>query len=228
MKEIITFLRELQANNNREWFIANKARYTELQARFNGFVEELIREIGRFDDSVTGLTAKDCTYRIYRDVRFSADKSPYKTHMGAFICPGGKKSGYSGYYFHIGTGGEGYPYGHMLATGDYCCDNKVLQVLREDIVGGGGDFDRIVRSVEPTFVLDREGALKRNPKGFEQEKEYAEYLRLKAFCLLHTPTDDFVCGDHLAQRTAKLFRMTQPFLRYINRAITYVREEGAK
>lgn len=82
MQDIITFLRELQANNHREWFMANKDRYATLQARFNGFVDELIHEISRFDETVTGLTAKDCTYRIYRDVRFSADKSPYKTHMG--------------------------------------------------------------------------------------------------------------------------------------------------
>ena len=226
MKEVIDFLKDLQCNNNREWFVANKPRYVAATHRFNAIVDELIQEIARYDSTVTGLTAKDCTYRIYRDVRFSADKSPYKTHMGAFICRGGKKSGYSGYYFHIGTGGDGYPYGHMLATGDYCCDSKVLQVLREDIVGGGGDFDRIVRSVEPTFVLDREGALKRNPKGFEQEMKYVEYLRLKSFCLLHTPTDAFVCADNLAARVAELFRATQPFLHYINRAIAYVREEG--
>ena len=175
MKAIVTFLRELQANNNREWFMANKDRYTALQAQFNSFVDELIHEISRFDSSVTGLTAKDCTYRIYRDVRFS--------------------------------------------------DPKVLQVLREDIVGGGGDFDDIVRSVSPTFVLDREGSLKRNPKGFEQETQHTEYLRLKSFCLLHTPTNEFVFADNLAPRVAELFRLTQPFLHYINRAIAYVKEE---
>jgi len=225
MKEIITFLQELQQNNNREWFVANKPRYTALQTRFNAFVDELISEISRFDDSITGLTAKDCTYRIYRDVRFSADKSPYKTHMGAFICPGGKKSGYSGYYFHIGTGGEGYPYGHMLATGDYCCDARALQIIREDIVGGEGDFDAIVRSVAPTFTLDYEGALKRNPRGFEHETLYTEYLRLKAYCLLHTPSTDFICAPDLARRAAELYRQTQPFLYYINRAIQYAKEE---
>jgi len=225
MKEIITFLQELQQNNNREWFVANKPRYTALQTRFNAFVDELISEISRFDDSITGLTAKDCTYRIYRDVRFSADKSPYKTHMGAFICPGGKKSGYSGYYFHIGTGGEGYPYGHMLATGDYCCDARALQIIREDIVGGEGDFDAIVRSVAPTFTLDYEGALKRNPRGFEHETLYTEYLRLKAYCLLHTPSTDFICAPDLARRAAELYRQTQPFLHYINRAIQYAKEE---
>lgn len=225
MKEIITFLQELQQNNNREWFVANKPRYTALQTRFNAFVDELISEISRFDDSITGLTAKDCTYRIYRDVRFSADKSPYKTHMGAFICPGGKKSGYSGYYFHIATGGEGYPYGHMLATGDYCCDARALQIIREDIVGGEGDFDAIVRSVAPTFTLDYEGALKRNPRGFEHETLYTEYLRLKAYCLLHTPSTDFMCAPDLARRAAELYRQTQPFLYYINRAIQYAKEE---
>ena len=225
MKEIISFLRDLSQNNNREWFMANKARYTAVAERFNAIVDELIREIARYDASVTGLTAKDCTYRIYRDVRFSADKSPYKTHMGAFICRGGKKSGYSGYYFHIGTGGEGYPAAHMLAAGDYCCDPKVLQVLREDIVGGGGDFDAIVQDARPTFDLDREGALKRNPKGFEQETLYTEYLRLKAFCLVHTPSNDFMYADGLAQRTAALFESSKPFLDYINRAIEYVKSE---
>lgn len=225
MKEIITFLQELQHNNNREWFTANKARYVAAQTQFNSFVDELIGEICRFDDSVLGLTAKDCTYRIYRDVRFSADKSPYKTHMGAFICPGGKKSGYSGYYFHIGTGGDGYPYGHMLATGDYCHDPKALQIIREDIAGGEGDFATIVHAVAPTFTLDDESALKRNPKGFEHETQHLEYLRLRAFCLVHHPDTDFMCAPHLAQRTAKLFRPTQPFLHYINRAIRYSKEK---
>lgn len=225
MKDIITFLREIQHNNNREWFMANKTRYTALQARFNAFVDELIGEISRFDDSITGLSAKDCTYRIYRDVRFSADKSPYKTHMGAFICPGGKNSGYSGYYFHLGTGGEGYPYGHMLATGNYCHTPKALQIIREDIVGGEGDFDSIIHSVSPTFTLDYEDALKRNPKGFEHETSYTEYLRLKAFCLVHVPSTEFMCTPNLAQRTAELFHHTQPFLHYINRAIQYSKEE---
>lgn len=225
MKDIIEFLNDLQHNNNREWFMANKARYVAAAERFNAIVDELIQEIACYDSTVAGLKAKDCTYRIYRDVRFSADKSPYKTHMGAFICRGGKKSGYSGYYFHIGTGGEGYPYAHMLAAGDYCFDPKVLQVLREDIVGGGGDFHNIVKAASPTFELDREGALKRNPKGFEREELYTDYLRLKAFCLVHTPSNDFVCADGMPQRAAAIFQLAQPFLNYVNRAIEYVKSE---
>lgn len=226
MKEIIDFLRQLEENNNRIWFNDHKEQFLKLQARFHEFTNELIQEIARFDPTVTGLTAKDCTYRIYRDTRFSEDKSPYKRHLGAFICPGGKKSGYSGYYFHVSTGlSNGYPSSHMLAAGDYCCDSKVLQVLREDITGGEGDFEAIVKQAEPVFHLDYEGALKRNPKGFPADAPYSQYLRLKAYCLCYIPDDEFICSDHLAQRVAELFRTTKPFLDYINRAISYVREE---
>ena len=145
MKEIISFLRRLQCNNNREWFNAHKEEFLKHQARFHELVEEVIKEIATFDSDVANLTPKDCTYRIYRDVRFSSDKSPYKCHFGAFITKGGKKSGYSGYYFHISTGGgEEYPYCHMLAAGDYCCEPKVLKIL--------GLLVKIVHKIGAVFV----------------------------------------------------------------------------
>lgn len=226
MKEIISFLRRLDANNNREWFTAHKEEYLRLQTRFNAFVDELIHEISLFDPTVASLTAKECTYRIYRDVRFSEDKSPYKRHMGAYICPGGKKSGYSGYYFHVSTGGGNcYPYAHMLASGDYCCTPEALRILREDIMNGDGDFEATVRQAEPIFRLDKDGALKRNPKGFPNNTPYDEYIRLKSYCLYCVPDDDFVCAPDLAQRVAALFRTTKPFLDYINRGIAFSRNE---
>ena len=226
MKQAITFLRQLQANNNREWFNAHKAEFLKHQARFHKLVEDVISEIGKYDASVIGLTAKDCTYRIYRDVRFSNDKSPYKCHFGAFITRGGKKSGYAGYYFHISTGGaDEYPYSHMLAAGDYCCDSEVLKILREDITDGGGDFDRIVKDAAPVFSLDRSDALKRNPKGYAPDAPYSEYLRLRYFCLMNTPDDDFWTADNLGKRIAGMFEKTKPFLDYVNRAIDYVKEE---
>lgn len=223
MKEIISFLQQLKCHNDREWFNAHKSEYLRQQARFNDFVAELIAGIASFDSSVSGLTPKDCVYRIYRDVRFSDDKSPYKTHMGAFICPGGKKSGYSGYYFHVSTGGDGYPDNHMLAAGDYCCTPEALRILREDIAYGGGDFEQALHAADKHFWLDREGALKRNPKGFPVGTPYEEYLRLKAFCLCYTPDTDFLLADNLSQRVAELFHTTKPFLDYINRGIAYSR-----
>lgn len=225
MKAIIDFLRRLQANNNREWFNAHKAEFLKHQEHFHTLVEEVIREISAFDPDVAGLTAKDCTYRIYRDVRFSADKSPYKCHFGAFIAKGGKKAGNAGYYFHISTGGgDCYPYCHMLATGDYCYEPEVMKILREDICYGEGDFDRAVKQADPDFKLDTEGALKRNPKGFPPDAPYSEYLRLKFYCLTAVPDDRFWENKDLAKHIASKFAGTKPFLDYVNRAIDFARE----
>ena len=134
MKEILDFLRDLENNNNREWFNSNKDQYQKVLKKWNTFCESLITEIGRFDEDIAPLTIKDCTYRIYRDTRFSKDKSPYKTHFGVFLAKGGKKSMHAGYYFHIGTGYiQEYPHVHMLASGNYCYDNRAVKILREDI-----------------------------------------------------------------------------------------------
>lgn len=216
MKAIIDFLRQLQCNNNREWFNAHKEEFLKHQARFHELVDEVIKEITVFDADVAGLTAKDCTYRIYRDVRFSSDKSPYKCHFGAFIAKGGKKAGNAGYYFHISTGGgEEYPYCHMLAAGDYCYKPEVMKILREDIVNGEGDFDAVVKQADASFTLDNDGALKRNPKGFPADAPYSEYIRLKYFCLTAIPDDEFWEGEDLAKRIASKFVTTKPFLNSI-------------
>ena len=226
MKDIIDFLRELSENNNREWFEANRSRYKAVKTKMDEVAAKFIEAMASFDSSVEGLRVQDCTYRIYRDVRFSSDKSPYKCHFGAFIAKGGKKSGNSGYYFHISTGGDDcYPYCHMLAAGDYCCEPEVLKILREDIVNGEGDFDAVVKQADSTFTLEREGALKRNPKGFPADAPYSEYLRLKYFCLVSQPDDVFWEGEGLAKRIAEKFATTKPFLDYINRAIEFSREE---
>ena len=112
MKRVLEYLRNLAANNNKVWFDAHKDEYLLAKKVFEDFTEQLIAKVEAFDPTVKGLTVKDCTYRIYRDVRFSKDKSPYKTHMGCYICRGGKKSGYSGYYFHVATEqGDVYPTG---------------------------------------------------------------------------------------------------------------------
>ena len=101
----------------------------------------------------------------------------------------------------------------------------MLKILREDIVNGEGDFDEVVKQADPTFTLEREGALKRNPKGFPADAPYSEYLRLKYFCLVSQPEDAFWESEGLAKRIADKFATTKPFLDYINRAIDFSREE---
>ena len=223
MKEIVDFLRDLSVNNNREWFAANKPRYEACRHRFDAFVAELINEVGKFHPAIASLTPAMCTWRIYRDTRFSNDKTPYKTHMGAFLAPWGKKSGYSGYYIQIGPRDEGYPGGCMMATGNYYCEGAVLRILREDIdTDGGREFlDTLAHAEGGGFSLDMSDSLKRVPRGYDADHPLARYLKLKSFCLVNNPGVDFMLGAGLAKRAASAFMPTKPFLDFINRAIDY-------
>ena len=221
MKQVLQFLQDLSEHNDKIWFEANKARYREAKARIDQLAEELIAAIRAFDDAIGPLTPKDCTWRIYRDTRFSHDKRPYKTQMGVYVAPGGKKAGYSGYYFQIGAPDAG----HMLAAGNYYCLPPVLKVLREDILLGGGDFRDILAQADPRMKLDLSESLKRTPAGFPAEGPDADFFKLKNFCLLWMPDDKFVTDKGLVERLAAIFKTTKPFLDYINRAITYCREE---
>ncbi|MBQ0075152.1 MAG: DUF2461 domain-containing protein [Prevotella sp.] len=228
MKEILKFLRDLSRHNNKEWFTANKERYQKVQMKWYDFCEQLIAEVGQFDEDIAKLTIKDCTYRIYRDTRFSKDKTPYKTHFGVFLCPGGKKSMHAGYYFHVGTGGEdSYPTGHMLASGNYCYDSKAIKILREDISDGWEEFrDEVLDAADPAFYVDMDDALKRVPKEYPTDAPYANFMRLKNFCLVLNVDDEFITSPDLAKRVAELFRTTKPFNDYVNRAVDYAREEN--
>ncbi|MCQ2243896.1 MAG: DUF2461 domain-containing protein [Bacteroidaceae bacterium] len=223
MKEILDFLRDLQANNNREWFNENKNRYKKVQAQWNEFCLELIREIGSYDEDIAKLTLSQCTYRIYRDTRFSHDKSPYKTHFGVFLAPGGKKSMHAGYYFHIGTGDAGgYPHAHMLAAGNYCYDSRTVKFLREDISLGWEEFrDDVLGAADPRFEMSEEDALKRVPKGFDADAPYADWMRQKAFCIAFNVGNDFLLQPNLAKRVADIFRTSKPFIDYVNRAVDF-------
>ena len=223
MKEIIDFLRDLSCNNNKVWFTANKKRYQEIQARWYDFCGELIQAVGQYDQDIARLTIKDCTYRIYRDTRFSADKSPYKTHFGVFLSKGGKKSMHAGYYFHVGTGsGEDYPHSHMIASGNYCYEPRVVKMLREDISFGWEDFKQDVLDVaDPSFRVDMDGALKRVPKEYPADAPYADFMRLKSFSLVTYLDDDFILQPNLVSRVVELFKTVKPFNDFVNRAVDY-------
>lgn len=227
MRSIIDFLTRLSQNNRRDWFQEHKAEYLEAQAKFNDFTEQLIAGIAKFDESIEGLSVKDCTYRIYRDTRFTNDKRPYKNHMGAFICPKGKKSGYSGYYFQIGPEESGYPAGNMLATGNYQFTPQSLRILREDICNGDGDFEQTLRQA-PLFQLDDSDRLKRVPNGFPRDESFSPYLAYRSYCLVYEPGKQFMLQDDVLEKTLAAFQTTQPFLAYLNRAIEYANDPQAE
>ena len=138
--DIPGFLGELRKNNNREWFQANRKWYEQCRSEFEFFVTLLINEIGKFDRSIGALKASDCLFRIYRDIRFSPDKTPYKTNFGAYIAKGGRKSEFAGYYFHIEPGNC------MLAGGIYMPSKEILKAIREEIYHNTEDFLAIIHN----------------------------------------------------------------------------------
>lgn len=213
MDELFNFLKELKANNNREWFQDNLTRYRDVQKQFDELMSELLKGVSSFDSSIAGLQVKDCTYRIYRDVRFSPNKEPYKTHIGGYMCPKGKKSGFAGYYFHL------EPENSILAVGLHCPEPKVIASVRDEIFDNGKEFLNSIE-VAKGFSVDRSSSLKRVPRGYPQDSEYGEYLKLKEFDLVKPLEID----DKTVERTIGDFKSTYPFVTLLNRAVAYAKE----
>lgn len=223
MKDILEFLSELHDNNSREWFEANKARYRAVLAQHNANTERLIELISRFDPTVEGLRVSDATYRIYRDTRFSKDKTPYKDFMSTFIARGGKRSGYGGYYLHISPKGHTWGEGSFLAAGNVCPEADVLRSIREEIEDNAALMaENIERS---GFVLDSSNALKRTPRGFSVAPEYEYLLRQREIIVSRSVDSEWFMQSNWIERTAELFRACKPLLDQMNRAIEYAYEE---
>ncbi|MCL2412567.1 MAG: DUF2461 domain-containing protein [Bacteroidales bacterium] len=227
MKDIIPFLKELSKNNNKDWFTANKPRYQAIQKELKIFTENLIAGIAKFDPEIGRLTAKDCAFRIYRDTRFSNDKTPYKTHIGIFICKGGKNSGNVGYYVHIEPkNSNGWLGGPMLATGLYAPEPAILKSVREDILSNGANFVKTIKAAKGfEWDDDKEGRLSRPPKGFPADSPYIEYIKQKSFSLVQAFDEKLLNDDKLLNFCVKEFKKTKPYADHVNRAVDFAREE---
>ncbi|MCI2121774.1 MAG: DUF2461 domain-containing protein [Bacteroidales bacterium] len=223
MQHLLDFFSGLSENNNKPWFDAHKIEYLKIKAYFESLTARLIEGIGEFDPSVRNLTVKECTYRIYRDLRFSRDKTPYKNHIGAFICPFGKCSGYSGYYFHIQPVPDDTMFetdSHMLATGIYFAPREVLKSVREDIDCNGDNFDSSVKEAAG-FEMDIHGMMKRVPVPYPQDHPYARYLKCRAWCLDKKVDSGYVLSENLVGNLVEDYRKTFKFCQTLNKAIAY-------
>ena len=221
MKDIICFMEDLAANNARAWFEANRARYKAIKSRMDAVAKDFIEAVAAFDPSVEGVQVKDATYRIYRDTRFTKDKSPYKTWFGVYVCPRGKRSGLSGYYMHVEPDQNHY----MLCTGAYCPTAGEIKSVREEIMTEGDAFVETIRQAEG-FDIDWSTAYKRMPQGWSAEDPHSEYYRLRNFLLVKLIDRDFVLSDDFISRAADQMSRTRPFNDTLNRAIEYAREMG--
>lgn len=212
---IFDFLKDIALHNDRVWFAENRARYDEARTLFEEMVQQVINRIAAFDEGIRHVQVKDCTYRFYRDTRFSEDKSPYKRHLGAYINARGKKSFHGGYYFHLEPGNC------MLAGGSYCLPSPILRAVRQSIVDEPEEFRRIVedKAFRELFPVIGESQVKTLPKGFPKDFPYPEYLRPKDYSVAHLVEDDFFRREDWLDRTEEMFRQMKPFLDFVNYTI---------
>lgn len=214
IKRIFSFLQELSRNNNREWFNDNREEYEAVKIEFDIFTGSLIERLGTFEDGIKGMQPSQCTYRIYRDTRFSADKTPYKTHIGAYVNSHGKKSTHCGYYVHIEPGNC------MICVGSICWPSNILKALRKDIVENIDEYRSIVDNSEfkRYFPQIGEERLKTAPRDFPKDYEYIDYIKPKDFSCSYRVDDSFFLdnSETLMDRIEAVFKVAKPFVDFTN------------
>lgn len=217
-KSTIDFLSNLKKNNNREWFEKNKEKYLAAKENVEEFSNELISFISTFDKSIAGLTHKDCVFRIYRDVRFSKNKAPYKTNMGASINSGGRKAMTAGYYIHI------EPSKSFLAGGVWMPPSDQLKKIRQEIDYNGKQFHKILddKAFKKYFggLDESEGyKLARPPKGFDKNHPNVELLKFNSYIVWHQYNQKEILSKKFAGEVAKGAKLMKPLIDFLNEAI---------
>ncbi len=220
-QKVYDFLLELKKNNNRDWFNDNKTWYLECKQSFESSIHDIIGLINGIDPTIGLLEPKDCIFRIYKDTRFSKDKTPYKTNMGAYIVNGGRKSPKGGYYIHVEPGSS------FIAGGIYCPPNDVLKKVRKEVLNFADDFKAIVdaRSFKDMFPELYPDKLKMVPKGFPKDFEDADLLKYKSYIVSHSVNDDEMTGTGARKLFTKAIETLKPLNDFINRGIDAEDEE---
>ena len=223
---MLDFLKEVTMNNNRPWFMEHKSEYEAVKAEWERGVAQALERIGSFDASVLSQQVKDCTYRFYRDTRFSEDKSPYKNHLGAYVNAHGKKALRGGYYIHMEPG-------HcLLAVGNYWLPTNILTSCRNELMANEEEWLRCVESkaFKKYFDAPEDASwdspqgfgmtkLKTCPSGFPRDYEHLRYLRLKDYCAWHHVSDDFFEGDDWLNEMERIFLAAKPMMDFVNAVI---------
>ncbi|WP_372948411.1 DUF2461 domain-containing protein [Mariniphaga sp.] len=215
MEKVLQFLRELSENNTREWFDANRDRYQESREKVLFVTDVLVNEIRKFDKEIPVLNAKDCMFRIFRDVRFSNDKRPYKTNFGSFISKEGRKSQLPGYYFHIEPGES------FVGGGVYMPDAGPLKSIREYISRFPEEFIEIINQSEFKSVFSEmyDHQLKTAPKGFPKDHEFIHLLRYKSFVFSAPVSDIEITNGDFIEIAVNSFKQLHKFNAYLYDAL---------
>lgn len=216
--QTLRFLSGLEANNNKPWFDSNRPAYEAARIDFQNFIQLVIDDLQRSDTTIAGISARECLFRINRDVRFSKDKRPYKTNMGASIKRGGKKSPFAGYYFHLEPGKS------FVGGGLWMPEAAQLKAVRQEIDYCWEEFKGIVGA--PAFKKElgdlyrsAETELVTTPKGYEKDHPAISYLKFKSFIAEAPVSDEQLTAASLHKKTVAALKALQPLIEFLNRAI---------
>jgi len=214
-KKVIGFLHQLKENNNREWFNEHKEYYKEVRSEMEQFIDHIILSIKVYDPGIGNITAKQSMFRIYRDIRFSKDKTPYKTYFGAYMAPGGRKSEKVGYYLHIAPGEC------LAAGGAYSPQSENLKKIRSEIYYNLDEFLSIVeaKDFKNTFQKIEGQRLKRPPVGFPKDFKGIEWLKFKDFTAFARFSEDQVTAPDFDKKLIEIFKKIKPLNDFLNRAM---------
>lgn len=214
MKEILDFLRELACNNNREWFNAHKDWYKRCHEKVEVFTAQWLEQLVKIDPELAGLQPKDCIWRIYRDVRFSHDKRPFKVWFGIFVAAkGGRKSDRGGYYVHL------EPNHCMFGGGIWCPNKDLLHALRKEVLANYDEVEEIFANPMTNKYFqdfDTEQMLKKVPQGFPADFKHADWLKRKAYTYSTPLTDEEVCAKHFLDKVVEISEAAKPINDFLN------------
>lgn len=217
MKKTIDFLKKIKKNNTKEWFDKNRPVYEEAKKEFEKVIADVLDHSAKFDKELTGMEARKTLFRINRDIRFSKDKSPYKTNFGSRLMPGGKDSLMSGYYVHIEPGKS------FLAGGCYMPMPDTLNAIRQEVDYHFADFKKILahKDFKKYFKgkLSDEEKLVNPPKGYDKENAAIEYLKFKHFIVLHELSDKDLLSPKFPKYASEVFKAMYPFNVFLRKAV---------
>lgn len=216
-KNTLQFLKSLAENNNREWFEKHKPEYQQLQIAFKNSLTELVSQMQKFDPSLINVDVSKAVFRIYRDVRFSKDKSPYKTNFGAWINQAGKNSIYAGYYLHVQPGGNSF-----AGAGCYMPEAANLNKIRQEIDYNPQEFKKIIsaKKFKDHFKELDDFKLKTLPKGYSADNPMIEFLKQKSIIASANFKDSEITKQDFMKSLTETYKAAFPLVQFLNKALT--------
>ena len=214
----VKFLQDLKKHNNKEWFDAHRTIYQTAKEDYTALVQSVITAHGKKDASIASLGPKDCMFRINRDIRFSKDKSPYKTNFGAGFTRGGKKSLFAGYYLHIEPGAS------FVGGGLWMPHPEELKKIRQEIDYNFDAFSKIInkanfKSVFGALYAGDDAKLSRAPKGYEEDNPAIAFIKLKSYIATTPVSDEELTNQSLLKKITTAFEALQPLLQFLNHGL---------